>query len=184
MRKLENWQVLESHEVYAADLWLRIYKQKVRLPGGRVVDDYHRIGLPDCIIVYAETDDGKVVVERQYKHGPGSVGLSLPAGAIDAGEDPLACAQRELLEETGYEARDWKLAGRYAVNGNYGCGFAYMYLASGAKRVATPESGDLEHIEIELLDREQLRASVYNGEVHLLAAVTGILLGLAKHGKD
>ena len=168
--------------MFSAPPWIKVLRERVRLPGGRVVEDYHRIAIADCVIMYAETDDGRVVVERQYKHGAQNVGLSLPAGAIDAGEDPLLAAQRELLEETGYEARDWKLAGRYAVNGNYGCGFAYMYLARGAKRVAEPESGDLEHIEVELLDREQLRASIYNGEIHLLGAVTGILLGLNREG--
>ncbi len=176
----DDWELLESREVFSAPPWIKVLRERVRLPGGRIVDDYHRIVLADCVIVYAQTDDGRVVVERQYKHGAQGVGLSLPAGAIDEGEDPLLAAQRELLEETGYEARTWKFVGRYAVNGNYGCGFAHMFLATGARLVATPDSGDLEHIEVELIDRKHLRQSVENGEIHLLGAVTGILLGLAE----
>jgi ADP-ribose pyrophosphatase len=174
----DDWELLESREVFSAPPWIKVLRERVRLPDGRIVEDYHRIMIADCVIVYAETDDGLVVVERQYKHGAQNVGLSLPAGAIDEGEDPLLAAKRELLEETGYEARDWSFAGRYAVNGNYGCGFAHMYLATGARLVATPNSGDLEHIEIELLDKKRLRERVENGDVHMLGALTGILLGL------
>ena len=172
------WELLESREVFSAPPWIKVLRERVRLPDGRIIEDYHLIVVADCVIVYAETDDGLVVVERQYKHGAQNVGLSLPAGAIDEGEDPLLAAKRELLEETGYEAREWKFVGRYAVNGNYGCGFAHMFLATGARLVAAPDSGDLEHIEIELFDQERLRERVDKGDIHMLGALTGILLGL------
>ena len=58
------------------------------------------------MIVFAQTSSGKVIVERQYKHGIGKVSLTLPAGAVEDSEQPLAVAQRELKEETGYTSKD------------------------------------------------------------------------------
>ena len=89
--------------------WIQLSVEQVRLPDGRVVDDYYRIKLPDYAMVFAQTTDGKIIMERLYKHGIGRVSLGLPAGLVHAGEDPLAGAQRELLEETGYEASEYIL---------------------------------------------------------------------------
>ncbi|MGH2499881.1 MAG: NUDIX hydrolase, partial [Candidatus Limnocylindria bacterium] len=61
------------------------------------------------------------MVVRSYKHGPRAVGLSLPAGYLDDGEEPLDAARRELREESGHEAEGWTSLGRFVVDGNYGC---------------------------------------------------------------
>lgn len=180
--QIECWEVLESREVFAAAPWIHVYREKIRLPEGRMIDDYHSVALADCVIVYAETGDCRVVVERRYHHGAGSVGLSLPAGAIGEGEDPLLAAQRELLEETGYAAPVWRALGCYTVNGNYGCGTARIYLATGASRVAEPDSGDLEAMEVLLLDRDELRRCLREGDIHLLGAAAAALLGLGEAG--
>ena len=176
-RSLKPWEVVGSREVYSAQPWLRVERQAVRLPDGRVVEDYHRIEHPDCCVIHAQTPSGEVVVERQYKHGPGQVGLSLPEGAIDTGEMPLAAARRELLEETGYEAAEWRFLGAYSMNGNYGSGRAHLFCASGARKVAAPASGDLEEMEILLIRRAELIAALLRGEVHLLS--TAALVALA-----
>jgi ADP-ribose pyrophosphatase len=152
----------------------------VRLPDGRVIHDYHRIEHPDCSVILAQTPSGEIIVERQYKHGPGKVGLCLPEGAIDPGETPLQAAQRELLEETGYQASGWRSLGGFWMNGNYGSGCAHLLCASDARKVAAPASGDLEEMEILLMTRAELGQALLNGEVHLLSTAAVIaLLGLA-----
>lgn len=173
---LREWEIVESREVYAAEPWFRVHRQAVRLPDGRVIDDYHQIELPDCCIIYAETRARDVVVERQYKHGPRCIGLSLPAGTVDPGETPLAAAKRELLEETGYEAAEWRSLGAYTLNGNYGGGRAHLFLARDARKVAEPASGDLEEMEIFTLSRAALTEAMSRGDVHLMAAAMLILL--------
>ena len=92
--KLEPWEVLKSSVVFAAEPWIKVLKQAVRLPTGAVIDDYHHIVLGEFSLVFAQTTDGSVIVERQYKHGVGKVGLVLPAGSIEPGEDPLAATHR------------------------------------------------------------------------------------------
>ena len=96
---LKPWRVLQNREVFAANPWIRVSVQTVELPDGKLVDDYYHIDLGEYVVVFAQTIDGQVIVERQYKHGIGEVTLTMPSGSIDRGEAPLVAAQRELLEE-------------------------------------------------------------------------------------
>ncbi len=174
--RLKPWQVLDSREVFQAPPYIRVFRQKVRLPNGRVVDDYHQIRLTDFVMVVASTPDGRVLIERQYKHGIGEVTLVVPAGTLSPGEEPLAAAQRELLEETGYTAEDWRLVGSFVTHGNYGCAKAHVFVAQRAQAVARPDSGDLEDMEILLLRPEELYEALRSGRVHSLSAAAAIAL--------
>jgi len=108
----QSWQIIASQDLLNIPPWVTVSVQRVRLPNGRTVDDYHQIKLQDYTLIFAQTSAGEVIVERAYKHGPRQYTLSLPAGLMEEGETPLASAQRELLEETGYVSDDWhSLAG-------------------------------------------------------------------------
>jgi ADP-ribose pyrophosphatase len=172
------WEVLESREVFAAPPWIQVHRQRVRLSCGKVVDDFHRVQMSDYTVVVAQTADGRFILERQYKHGVGKVCLMLPAGGIALGEEPLAAAQRELIEETGYEAEGWRFLGRYACNANYGCGHVHIFTARNARRVTEPCSGDLEEMEIVLLDEGEVQKAVRDGAVGALGAVAALALAL------
>jgi ADP-ribose pyrophosphatase len=176
--RLKPWQVLTSELVFQSPPWIQVLRQTVRLPDGRTVDDYHRIALADYVMIVAQTADNRVILERMYKHGIGRVGLTLPAGAIDRGEDPSDAAKRELLEETGYSAEDWHLLGRFACHANYGCGTAHIFLARNARHVAEPDSGDLEEMEILLLNPPELVTAIRNGELLSLGVVAAAMLAL------
>ena len=71
------WEVVSTREIYSAPPWITVSLQTVRLPDGRLVEDYHRVKMPEYAVVYAETSNGSVLVERQYKHGIGTVCLAL-----------------------------------------------------------------------------------------------------------
>ena len=89
--------------------FLDVRLDTVSLPGGdSATRDY--IVHPGAVMIVPILDDGRLVMERQCRYPLGSVLLEFPAGKIDAGEDRLACAQRELAEETGYHAAEWALA--------------------------------------------------------------------------
>lgn len=176
----EHWEVIASREVYAAPPWIRVLQERVKLPDGRIVDDYHRLELPDFVIVYPQTPDGEVVVERQYKHGPAHMVLTLPAGAVDSGEAPLAAAQRELLEETGYCAPEWHALGSYTALGNYGGGCAHIFLARGCVKTAEPDSGDLEHTTVLSFSGDELMRLTLSGRIDLIGNVAAVMLAAAK----
>ena len=93
--------------------FLRVVRETVRLPDGSQATREFVLH-PGAVMVIALLDDGQVVLERQYRHPMQRVMIELPAGKLDAGEGSLACAQRELREETGYRAREWAFAGHHA----------------------------------------------------------------------
>ncbi len=167
-----------------ADPWLRVSVERVELPDGRIVDEYYQIALPDYAVVVAFTRDDRVVVERAYKHGPRRVFLCLPAGVIAVGEEPLAAAQRELLEETGYRAERWRSLGAYTVNANYGCGRAHLFMARNAVQVATADSGDLEEMEIGLVTMDELLATLVRGEIEMLGTAAALALAARERQLD
>ena len=87
--------------------FLKVARDQVRLPDGATASREY-IRHPGAVVVLAILDDGSVLLERQFRYPLGRVFIELPAGKIDPGEDVLACAKRELQEETGYTASDWQ----------------------------------------------------------------------------
>jgi ADP-ribose pyrophosphatase len=96
---LSREELLKGH-------FLHVVRESVRLPdGGTATREY--ILHPGAVAIVPFTDDGRIVLERQYRHPTRRVIVEIPAGKLDPGESPLVCGQRELLEETGYVAREW-----------------------------------------------------------------------------
>jgi len=176
MKPLELWQVVSSREIYSAPPWIHLSRQTIRLADGRVVNDYHKIQLLDFAVIVAQTADGNILVERQYKHGIGRVALMLPAGALRNGEDALAAAKRELLEETGCVSDDWSFLGRYTANANYGCGTMHLFTARGIRKISEIDSDDLEEMEILFMSPNELFTAVCEGEMPAMSSAAAIAL--------
>ena len=177
------WTVLGSRELLDADPFLKVRVETVELPDGRRIDDYYQFDQPSFACIFAETTDGRIVTYRQYRHGPRKVGLVFPGGHLSPGEEPLAAAKRELMEETGMEAEAWTDLGAYIVNANQGGAWSHMFHATGCRRIADPVadpisapisapiSDDLEDTEILLLTRAELLEGIGRGEMHLLTQI-------------
>jgi ADP-ribose pyrophosphatase len=97
---------LDSAVVYEGS-FIRVLKDSARLPDGSIHMREH-ITHPGAVAVLALLDNGNLLLERQFRYAPQREFIEVPAGKIDSGEDILLCAQRELLEETGYVAREWR----------------------------------------------------------------------------
>jgi ADP-ribose pyrophosphatase len=105
-------------------------------------------------------------------------------GYIEPGEDPLAAAQRELMEETGHSAAKWISLGHFRVDPNRGAGTGYLYLALGAEKTGEIVADDLEEQEIVYLDLEQLKAALFAGEFKALSWTTTVSLALQKIAEE
>jgi len=101
--RVASQELLHGHFLHAM-------RDTVRLPDGNQAFREYVIH-PGAVMVVAELPDGRLVLERQFRYPVQSVMVEFPAGKLDPGEDSLACAKRELLEETGYTARHWARAG-------------------------------------------------------------------------
>jgi len=95
----QHWEVLKNDLIYEASPWIKLSIQQVRLPNGKVVDNFHRVKMPEYAVVVARTSDGRMIMERQYKHGVGKVSLMLPGELIETGEEPLAAAKHIFLPQ-------------------------------------------------------------------------------------
>jgi 8-oxo-dGTP pyrophosphatase MutT (NUDIX family) len=167
--------------------WMTLREDRVRLPSGHVLDEYHVAEYPDWACALALTPDGHAVLVEQYRYGIDRVSLELPAGALDPGEDPLAAARRELREETGYEADRWTRLGRCAVEPGRHTNWGHVFVAEGARRVGLPLLDAAEDLAVRLVPVAGLVALV-EGErivhgVHVAAvmwaAQRGLLPGVA-----
>lgn len=102
-------ELVRASQVYRGH-FLDVRRDEVRLPDGSLAAREYIVH-PGAVMIVPLLDDGRVVVERQFRYPMGRVMLEFPAGKLDAGEPPLQCAVRELAEETGYRAREWARAG-------------------------------------------------------------------------
>ncbi|MEZ4770468.1 MAG: NUDIX hydrolase [Caldilineales bacterium] len=160
--------------------YLAVEEHEVLLPNGRVIPDWPWIVTPDYVNVVALTPAGEFVVFRQNKYAVDGVSLAPVGGYLEPGEDPLAAARRELLEETGYAADDWIDLGHYVVGGNRGIATGYLYLARGAARVAEPDADDLEEMELLLLSRDEVETALKAGEFKVLSWAATVALALLR----
>lgn len=176
--ELTPWKTLRTNLLLDCSPWFRVVADDLLLPNGERIDGYHRIEAMDFVMVFPLTADGQLLALRGYKHGPGRVIYQLPAGYLDReNEAPLACAQRELLEETGHRADEWYALGKLSTDGNRGLGNAHLFLARGLQFVAPPDSGDLETLVVEWLTLEKVRHLWRESEFDNAAATA--LIGLA-----
>jgi len=174
---IQPWKTLARRVLLSRPPWLEVGEEDIELPDGRVVEQFPYIASREFAIVVPLTADGHTMLIRSYKHGIRGVSRSFPAGYLEAGEEPLAGAKRELLEESGWTADEWTSLGRFVVDGNYGSGTMHAFLATGARKAAEPESGDLEEMELEQVPWDEAVAALARGEMKQLASAAA--LGLA-----
>jgi ADP-ribose pyrophosphatase len=172
------WKTLEKHVRLDMGKFLTVEEHAVQFPDGRIIKDWPWIITPDYINVVAITDDDQFLMFRQGKYGIEGLALAPVGGYLEPGEEPLAAAQRELFEETGYQAREWTALGDYRVDANRGCGTAHFFVARGAHRAGERHADDLEEQTLLMLTRDQVAAALARGEFRVLGWAANVALAL------
>ncbi len=144
---------------------MTLHEDRVELPSGVVLGEYHVAAYPDWACVLAVTAAGEAVLVEQYRYGVDRTGLELPAGMIDAGETPEACARRELREETGYGGGAWTALGRLAVEPGRHTNVGHVFVALGVEHACAPAPDAGEDLAVRLVDAATLPARVDAGEI-------------------
>lgn len=153
---------LDSEPVFQGGL-LKVWRDRVRLPDGS--ESYREyVRHPGAVVVVAVLPDGQLVFERQFRYPLRKAFLELPAGKIDPGEDILTCARRELREETGYEAENWRYLGVMHPCIGYSDERIEIFFAQGLSQVGH-ELDEGEFLEILSLSADEAEAAVHQGTI-------------------
>jgi len=175
---MQAWKTLSRRTVLSLGKYLTVETHTVELPNGRLISGWPWLITPDFVNVVAIDENGDFVCFRQTKYAVDGTALAPVGGFIEPDEEPLAAAQRELLEETGYEAPDWVSLGSYAVDGNRGAGTAHLFLARNARQMAEPCADDLEEQQLIRLSRTEVETALSDGEFKVLPWTTAVALAL------
>jgi ADP-ribose pyrophosphatase len=177
LKQLKVWQVLKRDPVFDCPPWLSLWRETIRLPDGREIDDYYQLEQRDYVEI-AAWQNNKVFGLWRYKHGPRRVNLGLPAGYLESGEDPLDAARRELNEEAGLTSENWRHLGSYCIDGNRGQARAHIYVAHDCRSIEGCPSDDLEEQIGEWLTPRQWAEQLAAGRVATLGAAMTVYAGI------
>ena len=163
---------LQSEPVYRGH-FLDVRRDMVALPDGRTAQREY-IRHPGAVMIVPLLDDGRLLMERQYRYPMGRVMLEFPAGKLDAGEDPKVCGQRELLEETGHSAAEWAYAGVLHNAIAYSDEGIHIYFARGLQR-GEQHLDDGEFLELVTHTADDLDRMAARGELTDAKTLIGLL---------
>ena len=162
--KVDGKLVYEGH-------FLKVQRDTIQLPDGKHAIREH-IRHPGAVVILPLFDDGSVLLERQFRYPLDQVFIEFPAGKIDAGEDHLACAKRELQEETGYTATDWQFVCTIHNAIAYSDEHLDIYLARGLT-AGERKLDDGEFLDIYKAPLSELLEQVRLGQVTDVKTVIG-----------
>ncbi len=182
----QPWQVLASEKVLDYSPWLSVIRQDVQLPTGAVIQDYLLTPGRDFSMIVALLEppvapQPELLLVRQYKHGFGRTLVEFPAGYLDGPDEaPLACAQRELREETGYYARVWEPLGAFCIDPNRAPTSAYYFFARDLDCAGQPQPDATENLHHFTVPVAQFSALLHSGQIatQSTAAAWGLAVSL------
>lgn len=170
--RLARRTVYESH-------FVNLHLDRVRFPGDRVIEDYTVLGFDtEAAAALVDDADGNLLLVESYRYVTGTVEWEIPAGHIDAGETALAAAQREALEETGWETTDPRLV--YTYNPMLGQADKVFHIVRCS---AVRQVGDFDHSEVRSVgwrSPASIRQMIRDNEIRDGYTLTALLLHFAE----
>ncbi|MDQ2866294.1 MAG: NUDIX hydrolase [Candidatus Eremiobacteraeota bacterium] len=174
-----QWSVLSSRYVLDSPHF-RLRCDELKLPGGAIIPDYYVREAEGFVIVLAITTANEIVLIEQYRYGHDSIITELPAGTLDPGEDPLVCAKRELLEETGYTAPRWQPIFSVPAEPVRSNSIMHCYLARDAVLQGIQSLDVTEQIDVKLCSLHELRRLLYDGKIQSAASIAAAYAALER----
>lgn len=156
-----TFSILEQQELLRGRVF-KVVRETVQYPDGRVATK-DLVRHNGAVVILPRHNDGRLVLVRQYRHATGGMFLEFPAGTLEIDESPIACAKREIIEETGFAASDWKDLGTLYPAPGFCDEKQFFYYAENLTE-AFAEMDEDELIEVVLLTIEEVEARIRNDE--------------------
>ncbi len=165
------WSVLDSEELFDCRIF-SLLRRRMRRERPAAEADFYQLRSPDWVNIVALTDADELVLVEQFRHGVERLTLEIAGGMVDPGETPRQAAERELREETGYVAREWRQIGRIDPNPAIQDNCCHTFLALGAEPREEPSFDSTEQCRVVLAPWEETPRLVAEGEItHALVVV-------------
>jgi ADP-ribose pyrophosphatase len=176
---ISDWPKIKSRRTTQISPWLSIIEREVEFAPERACETYYAVGQQDYIAIVAALPDGRIPIVRQYRPAVESFTWELPAGIVDPNEDAATCCRRELMEETGFLARDVHALGIYAPCTSRLSNRLHSFYVETSP---TPERDRIEAgLELMLVNSRQLAKLIIDGEFTLQLHIGALLLA-GMHG--
>ncbi len=151
-----KWKILSS-EYISRHKYFTARKDKCEMPDGKIVPEYFVVELPRTACAVALTEEGEVLMVKQYRHPLDEVLLEVPGGFIDEDESSEEAMRRELKEETGYEFSSFTYVGKIAANPGVLNNYTDFFLAKGGKKTGEQKLDPSEELQIEKISVAELK---------------------------
>lgn len=174
---IRGWTLLAEEEILKTPVFT-VNRHVCRSPKDGQDKNFVVMAVPDWVQVLAVTEDQKVLLVRQFRLGSRQISLELPGGVVEKGQTPLEAAQRELAEETGYTAANWKQLAAFRPNPAIQNNTAYLFLAEGARLTGSTDFDENEDLDLQAVSLDELRDLVFKGTIDHAIMVAGIMLYL------
>ena len=163
---------IEGTQVYRGKL-LDVRFDRVRLPDGNEGTREYVVH-QGAVVIIPVLDNGDLILEQQYRYPLGNAFIELPAGKIDPGEDILATGKRELFEETGYQANEWRHLGVMHPCVGYSNERIEIFMACGLQRVSGQQLDHGEFLDVINLSLDEAVLAIRNGEITDSKTITAL----------
>jgi 8-oxo-dGTP pyrophosphatase MutT (NUDIX family) len=175
----KNWKVIRTVAKESLRIFKAQYNYLINPRNGKEIEVVVLTG-NDAVNVMAVTSENKVVMIKQYRFGINDYTIEIPGGLVDAGEDLLHAAQRELREETGYSGENWKYLGKIAQNPVFQDAYIHHYLLIDAEKTHPTEFDEAEDIEMIEMKVKEVKEGIQNCAFQHPHTVSALVLGLGE----
>lgn len=178
-----KWKKLSSTYLFK-DTWATVRADVCERPDGKIIEPYYVYEFPDWVTAFAITKEGKVILEKQYRHALGQVHYEIPGGCVEPTDATMEAAiSRELLEETGYQFERFEFLGLTSANPSTNNNIMHLFLATGGELVQEQQLDEGEDIEVQFATIDEVKNLLRTNQFIQSMHVTCIVKALERLGE-